>query len=162
LYNAKISTFTAGLTATSNHTPVPIYVGKAVPEGSRKGVSPQASEAFKKLRTRLKEHAKSIGHTAVLQVTDFTCRFLVVEETWIGLCESLLIQTSTPLWNTMLDGFGRHVQGVNRRDGISAWHAFHGGRDLDAGIGVPTEVLEKLNGEVSAFMDRLLEARRTQ
>ncbi len=98
----------------------------------------------------------------MLEVTDFTCRFLVVEETWIGLCESLLIQTSTPLWNTMLDGFGRHVQGVNRRDGISAWHAFHGGRDLDAGIGVPTEVLEKLNGEVSAFMDRLLEARRTQ
>jgi hypothetical protein len=134
---------------------VPIYVGKAVPEGSRKGVSPQASETSKKLRDRLRDHARSIRHTSMLQVTDFRCRFLVVEETWIGLCESLLIQSSTPLWNSVLDGFGRHGQGGNRKDGISAWHAFHGGRDIVAGIGVSKDVLENLNAEVASFMEKL-------
>jgi Eco29kI restriction endonuclease len=134
---------------------VPIYVGKALPEGSRKGVNPKASHDSKKLRARLREHKLSIEHTAALNVKDFVCRFLVVEETWIGLCESLLIQTSTPLWNTMLDGFGRHVQGGNRKDGVSAWHAFHGGRDLNKGAKVSDELIHKLSADVAAFMANL-------
>jgi len=133
----------------------PIYIGKAVPEGSRKGVNSKASHESRKLRQRLREHAASINHTTALKVTDFTSRFLVVEETWIGLCESLLIQTSTPLWNTLLDGFGRHVQGGNRKDGVSAWHAFHGGRDMQKEIGLSDDTLAKISSEVAGFMANL-------
>ncbi len=140
---------------------IPIYVGKALPEGSRKGIDPKASHESGKLRSRLNEHAGSINHSANLKVEDFTCRYLVVEETWIGLCESLLIQASTPLWNTVLDGFGRHVGGKNRKDGLSSWHAFHAGRDASVKIPSAHEGLEKISSEVAAFMTHLKEQQPT-
>jgi Eco29kI restriction endonuclease len=131
---------------------VPIYVGKAVPEGSRKGVGPKASQQSSKLRARLNIHARSIKQTQTLKVEDFTCRFLVVDETWIGLCESLLIQISIPLWNAKLDGFGRNPQGKNRKDGVSPWHVFHSGRDFTSEAKPSGELLTKLAAEVAAFM----------
>ena len=134
---------------------IPIYVGKALPEGSRKGIEPKSSHESGKLRSRLNEHARSIRDSANLEVGDFVCRYLVVEETWISLCESLLIQTSTPLWNTVLDGFGRHVGGKNRKDGLSTWHAFHTGRDAQNTLEVSHEGLEKISANVTAFMARL-------
>ena len=154
-YSGNFEPYAVLATLNRSTARIPIYVGKAIPEGSRKGVNPKASSESKKLRNRLSEHARSIGHTKALKVADFTCKFLVVEETWIGLCESLLIQTSTPLWNTMLDGFGRHVQGGNRKDGVSAWHAFHGGRDLVKGVKIDSALLEKLTSDVAALMTKL-------
>ncbi len=91
----------------------------------------------------------------MLKIEDFTCRYLVVEETWIGLCESLLIQTSIPLWNAKLDGFGRNPQGKNRQDGLSPWHAFHAGRDLKAEAKPADDLLVKLAKDVAAFMSEL-------
>jgi len=131
---------------------VPIYIGKAVPAGSRKGLNPKQSEQAAKLFTRLNNHARSIKHTQVLKVEDFTCRFLVVEETWIGLCESLLIQTSVPLWNAKLDGFGRNPQGKNRKDGLSPWHAYHSGRDFKSESKPSEALLAKLADDVATFM----------
>lgn len=133
----------------------PIYVGKAVPEGSRKGLTPNASQRSAKLRDRLRSHARSIQNTRTLEVKDFTCRYLVVEETWIGLCESLLIQTSIPLWNAKLDGFGRNPQGKNRQDGLSPWHAFHSGRDFKAEAKPADALLAKLAKDVAEFMSEL-------
>jgi len=134
---------------------IPIYVGKAVPKGSRKGVTPTASQQSSKLYDRLKNHVRSIQQTQTLKMKDFTCRFLVVEETWIGLCESLLIQTSIPLWNAKLDGFGRNPQGKNRKDGVSPWHAFHSGRDFNAEAKPSDALLAKLTADVAAFMAAL-------
>jgi hypothetical protein len=134
---------------------VPIYVGKAVPKGSRKGVGAQRGEDSGSLYTRLRAHSRSIANTSTLKPAEFSCRYLIVDDTWIGLCESLLIQASTPLWNTMLDGFGRNAQGKNRKDGVSSWHLFHGGRDAAALKRPSAAAFAKLNAEVAAYMDQL-------
>ena len=51
---------------------------------------------------RLKEHAQSIRLAQNLEIDDFTCRFLAVDEIGIPLAESLLISTYAPLWNVTI------------------------------------------------------------
>ena len=51
---------------------VPIYVGKAVPTGGRKGkVDPEVSEKGTALFTRLDDHRKSIEQATNLEIGDF-------------------------------------------------------------------------------------------
>ncbi|MDG4280099.1 Eco29kI family restriction endonuclease, partial [Pseudomonas aeruginosa] len=69
---------------------LPIYVGKAVPPGARMGASLELA-AGKVLHKRLKEHAESIKAAENLDIKDFHCRFLVVDDIWIPLGESLII-----------------------------------------------------------------------
>jgi hypothetical protein len=107
----------------------PIYVGKAIAAGGRKGViSPDPSKT-KALFLRLKEHAESIALTPNLRVEDFQCRYLVVDDIWIPLGESLLISKFSPLWNTLIDGFGNHDPGKGRYNGMRPkWDVLHPGR----------------------------------
>jgi hypothetical protein len=60
----------------------PIYVGKAVPEGARKGGG-VGEIRTRALHKRLAEHADSIRVVDNLKLADFFCRFLVVEDIWI-------------------------------------------------------------------------------
>ena len=53
----------------------------------------------------------AVDRAANLDLTDFRCRFLVVEVIWIPLGESLLIEKLSPLWNETIDGFGNHDPG---------------------------------------------------
>ncbi len=79
---------------------------------------------------RLKEHAQSIRLAQNLEIDDFTCRFLAVDEIWIPLTESLLISTYAPLWNVIVDGFGNHDPGSGRyKQQKSQWDALHPGRE---------------------------------
>ena len=68
----------------------PIYVGKAVPAGSRKGHLLTESAKGSSLYQRLREHSESMDQVG-LGPGDFSCRFLVVDDIWIPLGESLLI-----------------------------------------------------------------------
>lgn len=104
----------------------PIYVGKAVPQGARKGINVQVGqELFKRLR----EHAESIKQTSNLKVGDFHCRHLNVDDIWIPLGESLLIEMFKPVWNVVVDGFGNHDPGAGRYGGMkSKWDVLHPGR----------------------------------
>src|SRR5258708_7640130 len=77
---------------------LPIYVGKAIPEGARGGGLGVADVRTAALARRLSEHATSIGETDNLSVDDFWFRSLVVDDIWIPLGESLLIQTFGPAW----------------------------------------------------------------
>jgi hypothetical protein len=108
---------------------IPIYVGKAVPQGARKGkVMPDPTKS-KALYGRLQEHAESILATNTLNIEDFTCRYLVVDEIWIPLGESLMITKFSPLWNLFLEGFGNHDPGAGRYNGLSPkWDTLHPGR----------------------------------
>lgn len=108
---------------------IPIYVGKAVPQGARKGkVMPDPTKS-KALFGRLQEHAESILATSTLNIEDFTCRYLVVDEIWIPLGESLMITKFSPLWNLFLEGFGNHDPGAGRYNGLSPkWDTLHPGR----------------------------------
>ena len=70
----------------------PIYVGKAVPEGARKGGLGLDAPAGKVLFKRLAEHAKSVQDAVNLEIADFRCRYLVTDDIWIPLGESLVIE----------------------------------------------------------------------
>ncbi|WP_110642228.1 Eco29kI family restriction endonuclease [Salinicola sp. CPA57] len=105
----------------------PIYVGKAVPEGARKGkLSPDSTET---LYRRLNDHKKSIAKVDNLDMDDFFYRFLVVDDIWIPLGESLLIAKFSPVWNHLIDGFGNHDPGKGRHAGLRPkWDVLHPGR----------------------------------
>ena len=105
----------------------PIYVGKAVPPGSRKGAPPDPGVAV--LRRRLTEHARSIDRADNLDVGDFTFRALAIEPVWITVAERFLIDHYRPVWNVCLDGFGDHDPGSGRYRGErSWWDTLHPGR----------------------------------
>ncbi len=106
----------------------PIYVGKAVPKGARKGGDLEASPG-KVLFNRIKQHVKSIEQASNLDIEDFFCRYLIVDDIWIPLGESLLIAKFNPLWNKLIDGFGNHDPGRGRHAGLRPrWDVLHPGR----------------------------------
>lgn len=113
----------------------PIYVGKAVPPGSRKGGTDFDSAIGTALYNRLRIHTDSIKQAKNLEVQDFRCRYLVVDDVWIPLAESLLISKFRPLWNLVLDGFGNNPQGKGRKDQKkSRWDVIHPGRKRAEGL----------------------------
>jgi hypothetical protein len=107
----------------------PIYIGKAVPSGARKGIGSISGASSQALYNRLSEHAESITVVNNLRVDDFACRYLVVDDIWIPLGESLLIAHFSPLWNALIDGFGNHDPGKGRYEGMRPrWDVLHPGR----------------------------------
>lgn len=107
----------------------PIYIGKAVPAGARKGGGSGSGTGGRSLFNRLSEHAESIRAVSNLKIEDFSCRFLVVDDIWIPLGESLLIARFSPVWNAMIDGFGNHDPGSGRYNGMRPrWDVLHSGR----------------------------------
>lgn len=107
----------------------PIYVGKAVPEGARKGRPTDDRAVGKALYKRIAEHVSSIVATENLSLKDFQCRYLVVTPLWITMAERFLIENYRPLWNVCVEGFGIHDPGSGRYEGeISWWDALHPGR----------------------------------
>ena len=113
-----------------NGMQIPIYVGKAVPTGGRKGtIDSDIAGRGTSLFRRLDEHRKSIEQVENLDIKDFLCRYLVVDDIWIPLGESLLIQRHRPLWNSIIDGFGNHDPGSGRHLGARPnWDTIHPGR----------------------------------
>lgn len=109
--------------------PTPIYVGKAIPTGARKGDVEFDATVGNALFNRLSEHADSIKSSSNLKISDFKCRYLVVDDIWIPLGESLLIRQFRPIWNVAIDGFGNHDPGSGRyRQQKSSWDVLHPGR----------------------------------
>ena len=107
----------------------PIYVGKAVPAGGRRGLEDLNHDTSKALTSRLRQHANSIRAADNLDINDFAVRWLVVQDIWIALGESALIRRYTPVWNALLDGFGNHDPGQGRSNGVrSRWDTVHPGR----------------------------------
>lgn len=117
----------------------PIYVGKAVPAGARKGGFGLGEDPGQVLFQRLREHAETIRQVEAnatktrsdhqLKIADFFCRYLLVDDIWIPLGESMLIDRFHPIWNKVVDGFGNHDPGKGRyRQQSSPWDTVHPGR----------------------------------
>lgn len=105
----------------------PMYVGKAVPPGSRKGDAVDVEAPA--LQRRINEHTKSIAQAINLEVGDFSCRHLAIQPVWITLAERFLIDRFRPVWNVCLDGFGDHDPGRGRQNSErSWWDTMHPGR----------------------------------
>lgn len=126
----------------------PIYVGKAVPPGWRVGRAGRVGPNVRPLYGRLAEHARNINEVDNLEANDFSCRFMILggtESDLISACEAQLIRQFTPLWNTVVDGFGNHTPGEGRFDQArSEWDVLHPGRAWAARCrGIPP-VLENI------------------
>jgi len=107
----------------------PIYVGKAVLAGARKGGFGLGAEPGTVLHRRIAEHSESVRRASNLSIDDFRCRFLTVDDIWIPLAESMLIEMFSPIWNKLIDGFGNHDPGSGRyNQQKSQWDTLHPGR----------------------------------
>lgn len=108
---------------------VPIYVGKAVPAGGRRGLDIATSSSTRALADRIRQHANSVRAAENLDIADFSARWLVVDDIWIPLGESALIREHRPVWNAVVDGFGNHDPGKGRIAGLRPrWDTLHPGR----------------------------------
>ena len=131
----------------------PIYVGKAVPAGARKGGGTLSTVAGKPLFNRLSEHAESIRSAVNLNIDDFYCRFLVADDIWIPLGESLLIARYSPVWNALIDGFGNHDPGSGRYNGMRPrWDVLHPGRGWAAKCKERQESTDEIARDVVAYL----------
>lgn len=134
----------------------PIYVGKAIPKGGRKGTSADASLDSTALSKRLQEHKASIEAATSLSIGDFTYRSLVVDDIWIPLGETLIIQRFQPLWNQVVDGFGNHDPGSGRHAGMRpSWDELHTGRRWAERCQPPKNTKKKILEAVDAYMRNL-------
>ena len=133
----------------------PIYIGRAVPSGSRRGTPNSDAPVGDVLHNRLRQHARSIDQATNLSLGDFACRYLVVDDIWIPLAETMLIQRywTSAVWNSLLDGFGIHDPGSGRRQQRrSAWDTVHPGRPFAAGLPDSSQPAEEWKERIVASL----------
>lgn len=112
---------------------MPIYVGKATPEGGRKGGEAGASDYEDALWDRLREHRRSIEQAHDLDVADFRVRYLVAVDFFVSLAEQMMLRQFRPVWNAVVDGFGNHAPGSGRTNQARPpWDDLHPGRAWSA------------------------------
>jgi len=121
-----------GLGGGTGGAKYPVYIGSAVRENAKQGFNP-SSTSQNRLWRRLGHHAESIRAVEVggadpgFRLEDFRCRFLILNDAYITLAESVMIATFRPAWNGM--GFGSKVVGARREGQIpSLWDSLHAGR----------------------------------
>lgn len=133
---------------------VPIYVGKAIPPGARRGGVGLDENPGQVLYKRLREHAESISQSENLQLSDFRCRYLVADDIWIPLGESLLINMFSPVWNRVIDGFGNHSPGAGRQNQRkSPWDVLHPGRQWAQSLPAGDKTCDDLDAIVRRFLE---------
>ncbi len=144
----------------------PIYVGKAVPAGSRKGRIDAEVDRSQVMFRRLREHAESVRQVEdyaarqrgveMIRIDEFFCRYLLVDDIWIPLGESVLIDQFKPIWNKIVDGFGNHDPGGGRyNQQRSAWDTLHPGRPWAA----KCKPFSKSRDEILAALERFFAER---
>ena len=134
----------------------PIYVGKAIPKGGRKGGFADDDSAMrgKALRDRISQHQVSIAEATNLDVDDFSFRALVVDEIFIPLGENMLIERFRPVWNLVIDGFGNKDPGRRRKDQYrSPWDVLHPGRRFAEKLGANPIAPERYSEALDKFFE---------
>ena len=134
----------------------PIYVGKAVPSGARRGANLTTSSTGRWLFNRISEHRDSIKAVQNLNVEDFSIRYLVVDDIWIPLGEALLISTFSPVWNRLIDGFGNHDPGAGRYNGLRPlWDVLHPGRTWAEKCKARSETREEIGRRILDYFSAI-------
>ncbi|MFF3960808.1 Eco29kI family restriction endonuclease [Streptomyces griseorubiginosus] len=117
---------------------IPIYVGKAVHKGGRKGLAAPVEDQAP-LWARINEHRASLEHVHDLNAGDFRVRYLVAVDFFVSLAEQLMIRQFRPVWNTLVDGFGNHAPGGKRTtQARPPWDELHPGRPWSSPERMPT------------------------
>ncbi len=131
----------------------PIYVGKAIPAGARKGGLGLDCDPGFVLHGRLREHAESIKQVNNLRIEDFACRYLAVDDIWIPLAESTLIEMYKPIWNIQIEGFGNHDPGKGRyNQKKSSWDVIHPGRAWAERLQPATQTGEEMHDATEQYI----------
>jgi hypothetical protein len=131
----------------------PIYVGKAIPKGGRKGGLKAGSAKSNALAERLRQHATSVREVGDLELADFQVRALPVQDIWIPLGENVLIERFKPAWNVAVDGFGNKDPGKRRKSQFrSPWDVLHAGRKFADKLGVSPVTAEFMRQRVSDYL----------
>lgn len=152
-YHGPHAPYAALAAAFGAPSETPIYVGKAVPSGARRGASLTASAKGRYLFRRITEHRDSLDAATNLVIGDFSVRYLVVDDIWIPLGESLLISTFRPVWNQLIDGFGNHDPGAGRYAGLRPlWDLLHPGREWANRCQPRPELREDIERLVAGFL----------
>lgn len=142
----------------------PIYVGKAVPKGARKGGLGFDAGKGKALRDRLTQHASSINEASNLDLAHFHYRALTVDDVWIPLGENVVIEKYQPLWNRVIDGFGNKTPGKGRAtQKRSSWDVLHPGRKFVEALALavnPLSINEIVQKVADFFEGKLPEAEK--
>lgn len=130
----------------------PIYVGKAIPKGGRKGGLSKDASKGDALATRLRQHASSVDEADNIDLADFWIRHLVVDDVWIPLGENMLIETFKPVWNRAIDGFGNKDPGKRRATQLrSPWDVLHPGRKFSEKLALSPLSVEFLTQRVEDY-----------
>lgn len=156
-YHGDFPAYAPIAAANAENSNWPIYIGKAIPSGGRKGASISASKRGTSLYKRLREHRQSIhaveDNSGDLRVAHFTVRYLTVDDIWIPLGESLLIVGFKPVWNTVLDGFGNHTPGKGRFEGVlPLWDFIHSGRKWGPNCVPRSESRDEIEVRVKGYL----------
>lgn len=108
---------------------LPIYVGKGVPEGTRKGGAHLSKSEGRRVYERIRKHYRNINDAENLELDDFRIKYLLTGSVWTRYAEQVLITYYRPWWNDLIDGFGDNDPGEGR-DGQerSVWDELHPGR----------------------------------
>lgn len=131
----------------------PIYIGKAVPAGGRRGF--EAATKTTALWKRISDHAKSVRAAENLNIADFSVRWLVIDDIWIPLGESAMLRRHRPVWNALLDGFGNHDPGAGRRAGVrSRWDTLHPGRSWAGNFPARSERPSHVQQDVYEYLNQ--------
>ncbi|MDR1428539.1 MAG: Eco29kI family restriction endonuclease [Bifidobacteriaceae bacterium] len=137
----------------------PIYVGKAVPSGGRKGLQVVSTSESPALWSRLNQHARSVAEAQNLMLDDFYARWIVTDQIWIPLGESLLIARTAPVWNALIDGFGNHDPGKGRSSGMrSRWDTLHPGRSWAERLAPRPESPQAVADDAAEYLRQRLQA----
>lgn|GEM_PF-180402 len=170
-----VSLSQTGVRVPDDKQPIPVYIGKSDPPGSRKGTGvedPQLNQkkaektsqsvdleeaeqfltdrpSHRKLYNRLVKHSKSIAAATNLKLDDFACRFMLVDEIWVPLGEARLVERFRPLWNTLIEGFGSNPEGGGRKNTARpVWDILHPGRKENLNIRVDVSVADRIVSEL--------------
>lgn len=157
-YIGKLDIYNKFYTCNRTSFELPIYVGKAVPRGWRQGRSFKDTISYE-LYGRLKEHSRNIDVAKNLILSDFKCRFMILEKfatNMIGTVEAALIRHYTPLWNTYVDGFGNHTPGNGRfNQAKSDWDVIHPGRPWANKCKGEHSTKEQVDQKIAAYFNEL-------
>lgn len=112
-----------------SRTETPIYVGKATP-ASAHAANPY--EQGNVLSKRVTEHSRNVAKVPNLDISDFSCRMLVVQTGYEAPAEKYLIKLFQPVWNKetkIVYGIGKHGDSASTRSNKrSPWDTLHPSR----------------------------------
>lgn len=139
--------------ANAEQLEVPIYVGKAIPPGGRRGLDVGSHTTTHALADRIRQHGTSVRSASNLDIVDFSARWLVIDDIWIPLGESALIREHKPVWNALIDGFGNHDPGKGRINGLRPrWDTLHPGRPWAANYPARSEAPSAIEQEIREYL----------